>query len=101
VKTLSISALAIALTLVSCGQRDTAAGPAAVALAAQYCARDFKPWFSVIDACGIEVRNGKRGASCATLDQVNALLMKRERDSGFKECGSPNMRDMAQISGKK
>lgn len=99
-KIFSISALTISLMLVSCSQRDTVAGPAAAVVAAQYCARDFKPWLGVVDACTLEGRNGKRGSSCAVLEQVNTILEKRLRESGFKECTPPELRWGANGSNK-
>jgi hypothetical protein len=61
-------------------------------VATQYCAQDFKPYFSMIKACNSETDNGKRGASCATFEQVDSILMKRRTASGFKECPFPQVR---------
>jgi hypothetical protein len=95
VKNLNICTVAAvsALVLAACDQSDKAkASPAAVEVAARYCAQEFKPYDVIVDACLAEVGNGKRGSSCATFDQVDAILARRMKASNFKECRPPAVR---------
>jgi hypothetical protein len=82
-----------ALALAACDQRGgTTPSSAAVEVAAKYCAQEFKPYDVIVDACLAEVGNGKRGNSCATFDQVDAILAQRMKASNFKECRPPAVR---------
>lgn len=91
-KKLNLAVVTTALALMACGQREAAPSPEAIDVAAKYCAQDFKPYFSILKACNAEANSGKRGASCATSDQVDAILERRQQASGFKECPSPEVR---------
>ncbi|MES3022788.1 MAG: hypothetical protein V4857_14520 [Pseudomonadota bacterium] len=91
-KKLKITSLATMLILAACSERVVPTSNAAVAVANEYCAQDYKPYQSIVDACVAERKNGKRGVNCASFDQIDALLLKRKKESNFKECRPPEVR---------
>lgn len=78
--------------LVACVQRDSAPSSVAIEVADKYCSQNFKPYFDVRNACNAEVKDGKRGLNCATFDQVDSIVIKRAKESGFKDCPFPEVR---------
>ncbi len=91
-KKLNITNLAAMLILAACSEREVPTSGAAVTVANKYCAQDFEPYKSIVDACVAEKNNGKRGVNCASFDQIDALLLKRKKASNFKECRPPEVR---------
>lgn len=90
-KKLNSCVFVVAMALMACGQREATPSNAALEVAAKYCAKDFKPYDAIVDACNAEGRQGKSGAACATFNQVDAILGQRHVASGFKECNSPEL----------
>jgi hypothetical protein len=98
VKMLTLFVFATTLVVASCGQRDTAPSAAAVEVAAQYCSRNFKPWFELARICKLDERNGKAGESCATLGQATKIVSQRFIESDLRECSPARLPEMSAIS---
>lgn len=94
----NIFVFATLLALFACGQRELAPSAAAVDVAAQYCARNFKPWFDLGKTCKVEEGSGKSGASCATLSQANRIIWQRWSDSDNQKCSPAELQEMQALT---